>query len=93
MASRLTRNLRLDERYKKTPVVALTAHASVEDRKLAKATGFDAFLGKPIDRDDLFRTPRFIGALIAASPRPNPSLQVVESDRVVGQDVALRDLG
>jgi len=52
----LTRNLRLDERYKKTPVVALTAHASAEDRKLAKATGFDAFLGKPIDRDELFRT-------------------------------------
>jgi signal transduction histidine kinase/CheY-like chemotaxis protein len=52
----LTRNLRVDERYKKTPVVALTAHASVEDRKLAQATGFDAFLGKPIDRDELFRT-------------------------------------
>ena len=52
----LTRNLRMDERYKKTPVVALTAHASAEDRKLAKATGFDAFLGKPVDRDELFRT-------------------------------------
>ena len=52
----LARNLRLDERYKKTPVVALTAHASAEDRKLAKATGFDAFLGKPVDRDELFRT-------------------------------------
>jgi CheY-like chemotaxis protein len=52
----LTRNLRLDERYKDTPVVALTAHASAEDRKLAKASGFDAFLGKPVDRDELFRT-------------------------------------
>ncbi len=52
----LTRNLRLDERYKNIPVVALTAHASAEDRKLAKATGFDAFLGKPVDRDELFRT-------------------------------------
>jgi signal transduction histidine kinase/CheY-like chemotaxis protein len=52
----LTRNLRLDERYLKIPVVALTAHASAEDRKLAKATGFDAFLGKPVDRDELFRT-------------------------------------
>jgi two-component system, sensor histidine kinase len=52
----LTRNLRLDERWRKTPVVALTAHASAEDKKLAKATGFDAFLGKPVDRDELFRT-------------------------------------
>ncbi len=52
----LTRNLRMDDRFKKMPVVALTAHASDEDRKLAKATGFDAFLGKPVDRDELFRT-------------------------------------
>ncbi len=52
----LTRNLRMDDRYKTMPVVALTAHASDEDRKLAKATGFDAFLGKPVDRDELFRT-------------------------------------
>src|ERR1700683_1332508 len=52
----LTRSLRLDDRYKQTPVVALTAHASTEDRKLAMATGFDAFLGKPINRDELFRT-------------------------------------
>jgi signal transduction histidine kinase/CheY-like chemotaxis protein len=52
----LARNLRLDERYRQIPVVALTAHASAEDRKLAKATGFDAFLGKPVDRDELFRT-------------------------------------
>ena len=52
----LTRSLRLDDRYKQTPVVALTAHVSSEDRKLAMATGFDAFLGKPINRDELFRT-------------------------------------
>ena len=52
----LTRKLRMDQRYKETPVVALTAHASVEDRKVALAIGFDAFLVKPVDRDELFRT-------------------------------------
>ena len=52
----LTRSLRQDPRFKKIPVVAVTAHALPEDRKLAVATGFDAFLGKPIDRDELFRT-------------------------------------
>jgi signal transduction histidine kinase/CheY-like chemotaxis protein len=52
----LTRSLRQNERFKKIPVVAVTAHALPEDRKLAVATGFDAFLGKPIDRDELFRT-------------------------------------
>jgi signal transduction histidine kinase/CheY-like chemotaxis protein len=52
----LTRKLRMDQRYKATPVVALTAHASVEDRKVALAIGFDAFLVKPVDRDELYRT-------------------------------------
>jgi len=52
----LTRSLRQDERFMKIPVVALTAHALPEDRKLAIATGFDAFLGKPIETDELFRT-------------------------------------
>ncbi len=52
----LTRNLRMDDRYKKIPMVALTAHAASEDRKLAMVTGFDAFLGKPVDREELFRT-------------------------------------
>jgi CheY-like chemotaxis protein len=52
----LTRSLRQDDRFKKIPVVAVTAHALPEDRKLSVATGFDAFLGKPIDRDELFRT-------------------------------------
>jgi CheY-like chemotaxis protein len=52
----LTRSLRQDERFMKIPVVALTAHALPEDRKLAEATGFDAFLGKPIETDELFRT-------------------------------------
>jgi signal transduction histidine kinase/CheY-like chemotaxis protein len=52
----LTRSLRQDERFKGIPVVALTAHALPEDRKLATATGFDGFLGKPINRGELFRT-------------------------------------
>ena len=52
----LTRSLRQDERFRNIPVVALTAHALPEDRKLAVATGFDAFLGKPIETDELFRT-------------------------------------
>jgi two-component system sensor histidine kinase BarA len=48
----LTRNLRQDARFSSIPVVALTAHALAEDRKLAVATGFDASLPKPIDRND-----------------------------------------
>jgi PAS domain S-box-containing protein len=36
-----------------TPVVALTAHAMVEERERAKGKGFAAFMTKPIQRDSL----------------------------------------
>ncbi len=38
------------------PVVALTAHAMVEERKRAETSGFDAYLTKPIDRNALLTT-------------------------------------
>jgi two-component system, sensor histidine kinase len=52
----LARNLHSDTRYAKIPIVALTAHASVEDRDRAMANGFAAFLTKPVDRAELFQT-------------------------------------
>ena len=43
--------LRTAERFKKVPIVAVTAEASVEQMKKAKDAGFDGFLGKPLDPD------------------------------------------
>jgi CheY-like chemotaxis protein len=48
----LTR-LRSDPRFASTPIIALTAHALDEQRRLALAAGFDAVVAKPCLPDDL----------------------------------------
>jgi CheY-like chemotaxis protein len=46
------RNLEKD-RGKHIVAIALTAHVQVEDRKRALATGFDAFMPKPVAPNEL----------------------------------------
>jgi CheY-like chemotaxis protein len=38
------------------PIIALTASASVESSTECRDAGMDAFVPKPIDEDDLWRT-------------------------------------
>lgn len=49
----LTRSLRRRERFRSTPIVALTGHAMVVDRASALAAGCDDFIAKPFDRATL----------------------------------------
>ena len=39
----------------RTPVIALTAHAFIEDRERCIAAGFDQFLTKPVRVEELAR--------------------------------------
>lgn len=51
-----TRRLRADPRYFSLPLVAMTAHAMVEERERCKAMGMNGHLSKPIEPDDLYTT-------------------------------------
>ena len=52
------RRLRLDERTAAIPVLAVTAQAMRGDRERFIAGGFDGYLSKPVDVDELIETVR-----------------------------------
>ena len=45
------RKVRQSPRLKEVPVIAVTAEASMEQMNKARQSGFDGFLGKPLDPD------------------------------------------
>src|SRR5690606_34565952 len=53
-----TRLIKVDPATSHIPVVAITGHVTVEDRQRAMAVGCDAFLTKPIARDELLAAVR-----------------------------------
>ena len=45
------KKIRASERLKQVPIVAVTAEASLEQMEKARSSGFNGFLGKPLDPD------------------------------------------
>lgn len=43
--------MRQDKRLKDVPIIAVTAHQEIDFRSDARASGFDAYVTKPIDVD------------------------------------------
>jgi two-component system cell cycle response regulator DivK len=59
------KKIRQCSRFNSIPVVAVTAEASEEQIKKARASGFDGFLGKPLDPD---RFPEQIQRILSNQP-------------------------
>jgi CheY-like chemotaxis protein len=51
-----TAKLRSDRRFVILPIIAMTAHATVEERQRCLAAGMNDHVAKPIDPDNLFET-------------------------------------
>ena len=45
------KKIRASERLKQVPIIAVSAEASIEQMNRARESGFDGFLGKPLDPD------------------------------------------
>ena len=65
-----TRLLRRDPRLQKFPIIAMTAHALVEERQRCLDAGMNDHVSKPIEPDNLFAT-----LLRWAKPRPKESVE------------------
>jgi two-component system cell cycle response regulator DivK len=59
------RKIRSAEHLKAIPIVAVTAEASEEQMRKARESGFDGFLGKPLDPD---RFPEQIRRILGGEP-------------------------
>ena len=79
-----TKVLRSNPRFEKLPIVAMTAHALVEERQRCLDAGMNDHVSKPIDPDKLFAT-----LLRWAKPRPKPSRTLTESSPRQIDDAAL----
>ena len=85
-----TRLLRSDPRLQKLPIIAMTAHALVEERQRCLDAGMNDHVSKPIDPDNLFST-----LLRWAKPRPKQAVEsqasfspIKASDEVVLPEIA-----
>ena len=69
-----TKLLRADPRLQQLPIIAMTAHALVEERQRCIDAGMNDHVSKPIDPDALFAT-----LLRWAEPKPKPASETIPS--------------
>ena len=81
-----TRKIRSDPRFASFPIIAMTAHATVEERQKCLEAGMNGHVSKPIDPSALFETlERFVsptGKDSAAPPQEPAPAAVAEADEL-----------
>lgn len=85
------RRIREQKKFSDLPVIAMTAHARLEDRNKAIAAGMNGYITKPLDPSAMFKTLRRFYKSDASINLSIPSLAVKVDDReipdMVGIDV------
>jgi CheY-like chemotaxis protein len=87
-----TKRIRADTRYSNLPIVAMTAHATSEEKDRCLLLGMQGHIGKPIDPEELYRVAasycrRAVPVAIAqsaASPAPTSTTQASAPSVVEG---------
>jgi two-component system sensor histidine kinase/response regulator len=70
-----TAKIRSDERFAKLPIIAMTAHATIEEKQRCLASGMNDHVSKPIDPAALFETvSRFYKSTITPASPPVTSI-------------------
>src|SRR5277367_3271193 len=82
-----TKLLRSDPRLQKLPIIAMTAHALVEERQRCLDAGMNDHVSKPIDPDALFST-----LLRWAKPRPKQTTETQTQPVRTGDEVTLPEI-
>ncbi|HEX5217968.1 MAG TPA: response regulator [Verrucomicrobiae bacterium] len=73
-----TAKLRSDPRFGALPIIAMTAHATIEERQRCLAAGMNDHISKPIDPANLFET---VGRFYKPLTRPAATLSPSEGER------------
>jgi len=73
-----TAKLRSDPRFGSLPIIAMTAHATIEERQRCLAAGMNDHVSKPIDPGHLFET---VGRFYRPLTRPSATLSPSDEER------------
>jgi len=84
-----TAKLRSDERFTKLPIIAMTAHATMEEKQRCLAAGMNDHISKPIDPGNLFET---VGRFYKPSAQSTSTVATAKSKQPEGRTLQIVDL-